>query len=190
MTAEPAPVQLAPEVELLVLATLQKRIEARDTIVRATVGQRYADGDKHTFRSPIDDAKLGIVHRTDPNPQWRITDRDALIADLARYPRNIEVVDEIVGTDEQVLEVLAAHAPHLLARVERVSPEAIDHALAVSKSRGQAAYAGITKVKPAGTLTVLPDKATAAAAIERMHAAGLITWDGRPALPSGDEGAA
>lgn len=182
------PVALAPEVEVLALAELAKRVAERYKLAKALVGQSYPDGRRETFRSPLDGAKLGVVYRTDPDPQWRIVDRDALVADLAWSPHNVEVVDDIAGTDEQVLEVLAEHAPHLLARVERVSQEAIDHALALSESRGKAAYAGIEQVKPSGVLTPKPDAKTAGPAIERMVAAGLLTWDMRPVLPAGDEG--
>lgn len=180
------PPALAPEIEALVLKELEKRVKARTELVKVTVGQHYGEGDKHTFRSPLDDAKLGQVWRTDPEPQWQVVDRDALIAELRRARHNIEIVDEIVGTDEQVLEVLAAHAPHLLVRIERVSQEAIDYAVALSKSRGKAAYPGIEKKKPAGSLTVKPDK-NAAEVITRMIDAKLITWDGRPALPAAED---
>jgi hypothetical protein len=185
MTTE-QPARLAPEIEPLVLAVLEKRVAEAKTVARAVIEHRYPDGHRVTVRSPLDDAKLGLVYRTDPDPTWKITDRDALVAHLAQDPDNFEFVDDIAGTQEQVLEVLAEHAPHLLARVERVMPAAVDAALLQAKVGGEV-LPGIERVKPRGSLVVKPDKG-AGAVVERMVSAGLITWDGRPAaLPAADE---
>lgn len=185
MTGEP--VQLAPEVEALALKALVKRVEARLTVVKALIGQRYPDGHGERFRAP-DGSRLGQVLRTDPEPNWVVTDERALHAELRQFPGNVETVAEIVDLDAAVT-VLAEHAPHLLAEVTRVRPEVVKAALAQSEAAGAPAAAGIAQVKPSGVLTVKPD-AKAGEAIERMVAAGLLTWDMRPALPSGDEGVA
>ena len=53
--------------------------------------------------------------------------------------------------------------------------------------RGGEVAPGIARVKPPGTLSVRPDK-NAGDAIERMVAAGILTWDGTPAaLPPAAE---
>jgi hypothetical protein len=134
---------LPAEVEALVLATLSKRVAARIDGVKATFSGQYADGQRETFRSPLDDAKLGMILRTDPDPTWKIVDPTALDAELRTY--------------------------------------VVDAALAQSRDTGTPAAAGIARVKPGGVLTVKPDKG-AAAAVERMVAAGVITWDGQPVL--------
>ena len=176
---------ISPEVEALVLSELGKRVKARTEVVKATFSQRYPDGHKETFRSPLDGSKLGIVYRTDPDPQWKVTDREALHAHLREYPGNVETVYEIA--DEQAaIQVLLEHAPHLLVEVTRVIPDVVLAALDQSRATGEPAAPGIDLVKPAGSLTVKPDP-KAGAAVERMHAAGVITWDGRPVLEPGRE---
>jgi hypothetical protein len=186
MTTEPA--ALAPEVEALVLAELAKRVKTRTDLVKATIGQRYPDGHRETFRSPLDDSKLGLIYRTDPDPRWTVTDPEALHAELREFPGNVETVAEIVDHDAAVA-VLRAHAPELLAEVTRVRPDVVEAALEQSAATGKPAAAGINRVKPGGSLTVKPD-AKAGEAVERMVAAGVITWDGRPVLTAGDEGVA
>lgn len=169
------------EIELLVLAELKSRVLSRIEQVKAVVGQRYPEGHRDTFRSPIDDHRLGSVYRTDPDPVWEVTDREALDAELRTYPGALETVYEI--TDEAAaVEVLREHAPHLLAEITRVNPDVITAALEQSRTTGKAAAPGISKVKPAGVLTVTTDKKTAGLAIEAMHEQGVITWDGRPAI--------
>lgn len=178
------PTPLPAELEALVLAVLETRVKEHKAAARAAIERLYDDGDKRVIRSPLDDTKLGAVWRTSPDPAWRVVDREALAAHLAEDPRNLEYVDEIVGTDDQVLEVLQAHAPHLLARVERVPDSLFRALLTASVAQGSAAAPGIARVKPRGTLTVRPDK-DAGAAVERLVAAGVITWDGTPAaLPA------
>jgi hypothetical protein len=175
---------LPPELEPIVLAVLEARVKEAKAAARATIEHRYAEGTRTTIRSPLDDSKLGTVYRTDPDPSWQITDRDALARWLGEDPRNVEYVDDIAGTDEQVIEVLREHAPELLARIERVKAEAVNAAVAAA-ARGEQPMPGIERVKPRGSLVVRPDK-NAGPAIERMVAAGLLTWDGRLLeLPAG-----
>lgn len=179
---------MAPEIEALVLAELGKRVKKRTDLVKAVVGQRYPDGHKETFRSPLDGAKLGIVYRTDPDPEWKVVDAEALDTELRSYPGNVETFVEIAGDRAEVLAVLAEHAPHLLADSVQVRPDVVQAALAQSAATGAPAAAGIAMVKPGGSLTVKPDP-KAGEAVERMVAAGVITWDGQPVLESA-EGAA
>jgi hypothetical protein len=185
MTAEP--VQLAPEVEVLALAELAKRVAERYKLAKALVGQSYPDGRRETFRSPLDGTRLGMVYRTDPDPHWVVTDAEALDAELRTYPGNLVTFYEIA--DEQTaIDVLHSVAPHLLVEATRVRPDAVAAALAQSEATGVAAASGIEQVKPSGVLTPKPDAKTAGPAIERMVAAGLLTWDMRPVLPAVDEG--
>ena len=92
---------------------------------------------------------------------------------LEADPDNVEYVDDSAGTNEQVIAVLAEHAPELLARIERVK------ASTVNASRGEEPPPGIERVKARGSLVVRPDR-SAGQAVERLVQAGLITWDGRP----------
>lgn len=180
--------ELPAEVESLVLGEAIKRITARDKLTRALFGQRYEDGQKETFRSPVDGARLGSVWRSDPDFKWVVTDRAAFEAEMRTYPGNLITEVGIAPEDmPEVLAVLAEHAPGLITETTRLAPDVESLALEQSKATGKAAAAGIEKVKPAGTLTVKVDPKAGSAAIERLVASGLIGWDGRRALPSADE---
>jgi hypothetical protein len=177
--------QLPAEIEALVLAELGKRVKARTETTKALFGQRYPDGHRETFRSPLDGSKLGIVYRTDPDPQWKVTDREALHAHLREYRGNVETVYEIAD-DLAAIDVLREHAPHLLVEITRVIPDVVEAALDQSRATGEPAAPGIELVKPSGSLTVKPDP-KAGGAVERLVEAGVITWDGRPVLETGQE---
>lgn len=173
------------EIEALVLATLRKRVNEREKLVKALIGQRYPDGHRESFRTP-DGSKLGMVLRTDPEPEWVITDRDALVEHLSSFPGAMVTEVRIAPEDmPEALAVLAEHAPNLVTETSRLDPAVVDAALAQSRATGQAAAPGIARIKPAGVLTVRPDK-VAGEAVERMVAAGQITWDGRPVLETPD----
>lgn len=176
---------LPPEVEALALKALESRVTAQIKLTKTEFGQHYIDGRKETFRSPVDDAKLGQVWRTDPDPEWRITDRNALREHLETYPGNVVAHLEVVGDDAEVLAVLDQYAPHLLKEVTNVPEEVFQAALQESRETGQAVAPGIEKVKPGGVLVVKPDK-DAARAIEGMVRSGYLTWDGRRAITEGE----
>lgn len=174
---------LPSEIEALVLATLRKRVIEREKFVKALIGQRYPDGHRESFRAP-DGSKLGMVLRTDPEPEWTVTDRAALVEHLMSFEGAMVTEVGIAPEDmPEALAVLAEHAPGLITETARLDPDAIDAALAQCRATGQAAAPGIERVKPAGVLTVRPDKG-AGEVIERMVERGEITWDGRPVLPS------
>lgn len=191
MNAPDTPAQVSPEVQALALAELERRVRASRAAVKAIVGQSYADGERRTIRSPLDGAKLGTVHRSDPDAEWKVTDREALDAHLRTYEGAVETVLDIAPADmSEALAVLQDHAPHLLTVSSRVRPGVVDAAVAESRDRGEPVAPGIERVKPAGVLTVRPDKACGEA-VAALVTAGLLTWDGRPAaLPAGESGAA
>jgi hypothetical protein len=186
---------LPAEVQALVLAALVKRVEGEQDKVKAVFSGSYMAGSKQTFRSPLDEAPLGYIQRTDPAPAWRVTDEAALREHLAEFPGCTETVLQLAVAGFGLVEldpvdelavVLREHAAHLLIEETRVSDEAIDAAVEQSKATGIAAAPGITRVRPGGQLRVVPDK-DAAAAVGRMVDAGLITWDGRPVLEAAKE---
>jgi hypothetical protein len=181
------PEPLAPELEVLALAAIAKEAEKRGTIVKALIGQRYPDGMRETFRSPVTAAKLGMVYRTDPEPKMVVTDKAALEEHLREFPGNL-ITD--VGVAEQdmpeVLAVLAEHAPHLITETQRLDPTTVDAALAQSRATGTPAAPGIESRKSAGVLTVKPD-AGAFEQVGHLIQAGVLTWDARPAIEAAEE---
>lgn len=177
---------LAPELEALALKALESRVTAQIKLTKVEFAHRYPDGHKDTFRSPVDDAKLGQVWRTDPDPEWRITNRGALQEHLETFPGNFVTHLEVVGDDAEILAVLDQHAPHLLKEVSEIPEEVFQAALRESRETGEAVAPGIEKIKPGGVLFVKPDK-DADRAIRGMIAAGLLTWDGRRAITAVQE---
>lgn len=173
---------LPPEVELLALGAVVKEIAARETVLKALIGQGYADGDKHTFRSPLTGQKLGQVWRTDPNPKMVIVDRKLLEEHLMGFPGNV-ITDVVIADPDmpEALVVLQEHAPQLLTEVQRLDPTAVDAALAQSRETGIPAAPGIEQVKPSGVLTPKPDPAAYEQA-RLLVQAGALTWDFRPAI--------
>lgn len=177
----------APELELLALKAIETEVVARQKMLKALIGQSYADGDKHALRSPVTDGKLGIVYKTDPDVRWEITDRDALVAHLMSFPGNLHVELIVVPEDmPEVLAVLAEHAPGLITETAMLDPDAVSAALAQSKATGEPAAPGISRVKPAGVLTAKP-AADAMSEVGRLVQAGVLTWDARPVLPASQE---
>ena len=178
--------ELSPEVELLALAAVAKEIETRTVLVKALIGQRYGDGDKHTFRSPVTGQRLGQVWKTDPNPKMVIVDRDALEEHLRSFPGNL-ITDVVIDPDRmpEALAVVQEHAPDLLVEVSRLDPTVVDAALAQSRATGQPAAPGIELRKPSGTLTVKPDPGSFEQ-VSLLVQANLLTWDARPVLPEAE----
>lgn len=181
--------RLPAEIEALALKELEKRVTAQIKLTKTEFGHDYPDGRKETFRSPVDGVKLGLVWRTDPDPYWTVTDRAALIEHLEEFPGNVTARLEIAPDADwaEVLAVLDEHASHLLIEVTEVPESVIEAALEQSKATGKPAAPGITQVKPGGALVVKPDPKTAGQAIEGLVNSGLLTWDGRRALPAPDE---
>jgi hypothetical protein len=187
---------LAPEVEALVLAELAKRVAASRKTVDATVGQTYPAGRKETFRSP-GGTKLGICYRTDPDPMWIVTDsaalHDALDTPDSDAWETVGVLilpsgeDVRMQLDDELFLLAQEHAPHLTSTMRVLRESVVGDLIAESRRTGKPAAPGIERVKPRGVFTVKPDRAAAGAAIEEMLAAGLITWDGRPALTSAEQ---
>jgi len=178
--------RLGPEHEALILAELARRVKDRIVVLRAVIGTCYAPGDKHTFRSPIDDQKLGSVWRTDPDPKWQVVDRDALDAWLITQDRyRQEKVRVRPDCWPEALACLASHAPDTLEDVVRIRDTAVDEVLAECARRGVPVAPGVDLVKPEGVLTVKPAP-TAGEAIAGLVRAGVVDWEGRPALDAGE----
>jgi len=178
---------IVPEVEALILKALESRVGDALKTTKAIIGIAYDEGDKHSFRSPLDDRKLGIVYRTDPEGRWQVTDRAALDEWLLSKDWFVQETVRIApGRQYEALAVLAEHAPHLLEEVREIRAGAVAEVLTACGQESRAVAPGVEWVRPKGVLTVTPDKG-AGAAIEAMHAAGLITWDGRPAIEAPEE---
>lgn len=178
---------LAPEVEILALAAIEAEVKKRKEMAKALIGQRYPDGHRESFRSPVNAAKLGMVYRSDPEPTWVVTDREALREHLRGFPGNLVVTVTIVPEDmPEALAVLAEHAPGLLTELAELDPDAERAALDQSRATGEAAAPGIELRKASGSLTVKP-AVGAFEQVGRLIAAGVLTWDARPVIEQAEQ---
>ncbi len=83
---------------------------------RAATADVMEPGEAHPVRTP-DGAMLARVRMTNPKPKTtaRITDHVALTEWIGReYPERVQVVPTISDRTEEVIAVLAEHAPHLV----------------------------------------------------------------------------
>lgn len=183
MTDQPAkvPAELEPEVIALMLRAVATAALDNLDVTKSQLGG-YDDGQRNTFRSPLDDRKLGMVYRTDPDPVWRIVDRPALLEHLGGFEGNWHIDLRIVGDEAEVLAVLQEHAPHLLEEERHIPDWIVEAALKESEETNEAVAPGIRKIKPGGTLTVKPDKTEAGPAFAALVRAGWLTWDGKRAI--------
>lgn len=178
------PERLQPEVVALMLRAVATEALKNLDVVKAELPE-YKDGQRLTFRSPLDDRKLGLIYRTDPDPEWRVSDREALLDHLGEFSGNWEKTLEIVGDEAEVLGVLEEHAPHLIKETRFIPEWVVEAALEASKEANEAVAPGIKKVKPGGILTVTPDKKEAGPAFAALVRAGWLTWDGQRAIEGG-----
>lgn len=170
------------EVEALAYAAIEKEAKRRKDLQRAVLNQRMTEGDTRRVRSPLGD-KLGAISKTDPEPQWTVTDPDALDAHLRTFPGNLVEVD-VIADEPAAVEVLREHAPHLLRTAEVLAPGVVEAALEQSAATGEPAAPGIGRVQPAGTVNVRPDK-DALAAVAKLVRAGQLDFLAPQALPEG-----
>lgn len=176
-----APDELEPEVVALMLRAIATAALDNLSATKAQL-DGYSDGQSNKFRSPLDGRKLGQVYRTDPDPEWRIVDRAALVEHLSGFEGNWHTDLRIAGDEAEVMGVLQEHAPHLLEEVRYIPEWIVEAALRESMETDEAAAPGIKKIKPSGTLTVKPDKNEAGPAFAALVQAGWLTWDGKRAI--------
>jgi hypothetical protein len=111
--------------------------------VRAEMSARMARGDRLTALTEDEEVKLGVVSKTDPKPRALITNATALRQWIeATYPDHIVEDLDVIGSDEEVKEVLLQHAPALLRQVSKADPDIVRAILAVSAKAGTAVGPG------------------------------------------------
>lgn len=142
-------------------------------------------GDRLISRSPEGNAKIGAVYMTDPDPQCRITDGQALKQWMfQRYPELCENGYEVIGSEKEVINVLFEHAPHLLRRIHQVSSDALRELRAAAVTLGQVTGPGGEADVP-GLEVHVPDAVvackpaeTALQAVMDLHRSGRLSLDG------------
>lgn len=185
-----------PYLPVAVLKVFSEHAASRYDDARAEITETMAPGDRRIVRSPLDNAKLGAVYRTDPKPKTVITDRDLLTEWFERnYPDQMEDGYQVAAAESEVIDVLFAHAPHLLRRVRQIRGAALSSLRKESVSLGQVVgpggemdIPGIEMETVDGTIACRPEPG-ALEAVRQLFMAGRLTIDGtlRPELEVGDE---
>lgn len=95
-------------------------------------------GDTLAVFSPIDRTEIGSVSKSKPKPAARIFNPDAFAAWVGEHhPDEVTSEYEITGTAKQVVDILFAHAPHLIRRVPKVNSKLISQVLTQSSKLGE-----------------------------------------------------
>jgi hypothetical protein len=181
----------------LVLGIVKKRVTKayNDAHADNTFLRR---GDRLTITDPFnDDVKIGTVSKTDPDDTAEVTDPAAFRDWMAtHYPENVRHQRHITGPMDEVVAVLAEHAPHLLSEeAVEVRPWARDEVLRKSVTAGvpvgpggELDVPGVTVKKGKPTLQVRPN-AKAEQVIDGLWASGRLAFDAtfRPQLPASED---
>lgn len=176
-----------------ILKTISDFTKQRYDEHRAKSAHLLTQGDRLIARSPLDQSKLGAVYRTDPKPQCRVIDQQALTDWMvSHYPELTETGYEVIGSDSEIIAVLFEHAPHLLRQIRRVKVDDMRELRAAAITLGQPIgpgsevdIPGMEVHTPDGVVTCKPAD-TAFQSVMDLHRAGRLQLDGT-VLPAIEE---
>jgi hypothetical protein len=146
---------------------------------RAAAANRLADGDRRVVRSPLNNAKIGPVTKSDPPKVFEVTNENALADALEElgYSSEVESAYKVIAGHDELVDILIVSHPHLLERVKRVKRSTVE-------VMGEKSLAADVPVGPGGELDLpgirirrneprvscTPDKNTALLAVmELVH---------------------
>lgn len=187
--APAAPAVLDQRTAAFVLAVLDVVAKgSADTLREArTIAARdyFTQGDRLTVRDLDTGEKLGTVSMSDPDPKAEIVDRDAFVAHMAAtFPA---VVDEVTvlrdGVENDAMDVLREHAPHLLETRQQVTVQGEKAALELATRPDSDPIPGVEVRWPRGVVSTRLST-DGRALIRARIAAGSV--DALRALPAKD----
>lgn len=139
--------------------------------------------------SPVDGTVLGFVTRTKPKVKASVADAAALMAYVQdENPDELQDVDFVCCTDEEVIAALKQSHPHLVDQKVQVSEQHLNYLLKQAATDKTFRPPGIAVESSGGTVNIYPAK-DQDAAFEAVIKSGAVALDGsvRPALPGGSE---
>lgn len=155
--------------------------------VRADAEDDLNPGDRRMVVSPLDGkTPLGEVYRSNPKDVAIVADEDALTTWVTEHYRaDTESKFEIVGTQEQILQALLVHAPHLIKQRRRVKQaariqllnDATRHGVPVGPS-GEADIPGIAFTKNSQPFVACKADKDAVLPLFELYGAGRLSLDG------------
>lgn len=170
---------------MVVLKYLTDRIRPAQETLRFHAVKLLDKKERVVAKSSLDGTQLGTITKSDPKPKATITN-PARVYEWVRdhYPERLDVKTQIVGSDTEVIAVLAVHAPHLIDEVLRL-PEWVTHELVLKAEQagqpvgwgGEIDVPGIEVTIPEGSVSVRLEKEIDDAVLDLVRA-GLVEIDG------------
>lgn len=158
--------------------------------LRAQMAARMARGDRQ-MGVTTDGVKIGAVSKSDPKPLALVVDATALREWVAAYypERLIEDLD-VIGSDEEIKEILLVHAPHLVRQVRKTDPDLVRTITNESSKRGfvigpggEAEVPGVEVQEREGVVSCLPTDDAVPAVVEMLNRGEIDLFE---VLPGGD----
>lgn len=161
----------------LFVASLKSWACAEEKITRAVAANYQPAAGTTPYRDPATGAPLGSLQRTNPAPEWVVTDAAALREHLMANSANVETTEELDPPDpEDLVALVREHRPEWLRQVPYLRDGVISNALSRAQETGYP-DPGITLRRPEGVLRVVPDKG-AREVFARMIKSGRLHLDG------------
>lgn len=190
MTAHDREVHTDPEFRVAALAVIASRAHetyksARDDLARRLRRGYYSKA----WRPGGGDSEadeLGSVSMSKPDYSARVTDEAALVEWLLAHDyHGLTATEHVVaGPQAEVVDVLLAHAPHLVERVTRVEGFALSDILRASAQAhepvgpgAEAGVPGIVVERPQSQITVRPND-NARKVVAELLDSGRLGYDG------------
>lgn len=183
-------VQTDPEFRVTALAVIASRAKKTYDSARDDLARRLRRGYQSQAWMPgggdTEDDELGSVTMSAPDWLARVTDERALVDWLLAHEyQTLTVAEHVVtGPEPEVIDVLLAHAPHLVERVTRVEDYALKDLLqGCAKAKvpvgpgGEMDLPGVEVERPQPRITVRPND-NAKKAVADLLDSGRLTLDG------------
>lgn len=151
--------------------------------------QHLIPGESPRAISPVDGTVLGFVTRTKPKVKVSVEDEAALMAYVQEHhPEELQDVDFICGTDDEVIAALKQSHPKLVDQKVQISEQHLNYLLKQAAADKSFRPPGIAVESSGGTVNIYPAK-DQDEAFEAVIKSGAVALDGsvRPALPGGSE---
>lgn len=165
--------------------------EAQYNAARAELAAHMQRGDRLNAVT-ADGVKIGAVSKSDPKSKTYFTDQAKFRKWVAtHYPEQMVSALDVIGTDEEVHDVLLEHAKHLLQEVPKVEPAFVREISRLSAKRGEPVgpggeldIPGVQVDTPEGVLSCTPTDEAMAVVASMLQTGEIDLFD---AIPGGAE---
>lgn len=174
---------------LVVAQWVADRVTPGIRTIRENGKKDLIPGESIAAVSPVDGTVLGTITRTNPKPVAKVEDLAELMAHVQNTnPEELEDVDYVTGSDDEVLKALKESHQHLVGQRVQISEQHLNFLLKKAAGSKDFRPPGIKVETPVGTVNIYPADA-ADEAFQAVIKARAVELDGsiNPALPGGSE---